>query len=229
MNIHFIQHVPFESLGALENWVHKPGNKVTSTRLYEDTKLPFVELFDVLIILGGPMSVHDEDRYRFLVAEKVLIKRALEKGKKVIGICLGAQLIAEVMGGHVSLNTEQEIGWFPVSLSEAALNHPCFKDVSHTIDAFHWHGEFFSIPEHCTPIGKSEACSTQGFIWKNQALALQFHLEITAQGIDGLIRNCPEDLNDGTYVQDSTQLLRPDLIEKTNALLVKIVDRFIAL
>ncbi len=229
MNIHFLQHVPFEGLGALENWVNRPGNKVTSTRLYEDTKLPFVELFDLLIILGGPMSVHDEDRYRFLVAEKVLIKRALEKGKKVIGICLGAQLIAEVIGGHVSLNTEQEIGWFPVSLSNEALSHPCFKDVSSTIDAFHWHGEFFSIPENCTPIGKTDACSTQGFIWKNQALALQFHLEITTQGIDGLIRNCSEDLNDGTFVQDSSQLLRPDLIEKTNALLVKIVDRFIAL
>src|SRR3954463_16758150 len=98
MNIHFLQHVPFEDLGALEQWVSKPGNRVTSTRLYEDIRLPFVDLFDVLLIMGGPMSVHDEDRYRWLLAEKDLIRKALDKGKKVIGICLGAQLIAEVLG-----------------------------------------------------------------------------------------------------------------------------------
>jgi GMP synthase-like glutamine amidotransferase len=229
MNIHFLQHVPFEHLGALERWVNQPGNKVTSTRLYEESKLPFVDLFDVLIILGGPMSVHDEDRYRWLIAEKTLIKKALEKGKKVIGICLGAQLIAEAMGGRVSLNAEQEIGWFPIEWSKEALAHPCFEGLPNPMPAFHWHGEYFSIPEDATPLGKTEACINQGFIWKNQVLAFQFHLEMTAQGIEGLIRNCPEDLNGGAFVQDAAQLLRPDLIEEAHNALIKIVDRFIAL
>jgi GMP synthase-like glutamine amidotransferase len=229
MNIHFLQHVPFENLGILENWVNTPGNKVTSTRLYEDTKLPFVELFDVLIILGGPMSVHDEDRYRWLIAEKLLIKKAIEKGKKVIGICLGAQLIAEAMGGSVSLNNQTEIGWFPVELSAEALNHPCFQGFTPTLNAFHWHGEYFSIPEKALAIGKSEACPQQGFIWSNQVLAFQFHLEITTQGIQGLIHNCPEDLNDGTFVQNSGQLLRLDLIEEAHANILKLMNRFIEL
>lgn len=229
MNIHFLQHVPFENLGALEGWVNQPGNKVTSTRLYEETKLPFVELFDVLIVLGGPMSVHDEDRYRWLIAEKALIKKAIEKGKKVIGICLGAQLIAEAMGGHVSLNAEPEIGWFPVKLTDEALNHPCFQGFNSSVSAFHWHGEFFSIPNGCTPIGRSNACENQGFIKDNQVLALQFHLEITTQGIEGLVHNCSEDLNDGTYVQDADQLLRNDFIEDAHQLLLKLVNRFIAL
>ncbi len=229
MNIHFLQHVPFENLGALESWANQPGNKVTSTRLYEETKLPFVDLFDVLIILGGPMSVHDEDRYRWLIAEKALIKKAIEKGKKVIGICLGAQLIAEAMGGHVSLNAASEIGWFPVELTPEALNHTCFQGFSKSFSAFHWHGEFFSIPTGCIPIGKSSACENQGFIGNNQVLALQFHLEITTQGIEGLVHNCPEDLNDGPYVQDSDQLLRNDLIEDAHQMLLTLVDRFIAL
>lgn len=229
MNIHFLQHVPFENLGILENWVNAPGNKVTSTRLYEETKLPFVDLFDVLIILGGPMSVHDEDRYRWLIAEKQLVKKAIEKGKKVIGICLGAQLIAEAMGAHVSLNTSAEIGWFPIELSSEALNHSCFQGFSNPLNAFHWHGEFFSIPEKALAIGKSEACANQGFIWGTQVLALQFHLEITTQGIQGLIHNCPEDLNDGTYVQNSSQLLKIDLLEEAHANMIKLISRFIAL
>ena len=229
MNIHFLQHVPFENLGILENWVNAPGNKVTSTRLYEETKLPFVDLFDVLIILGGPMSVHDEDRYRWLIAEKQLVKKAIEKGKKVIGICLGAQLIAEAMGAHVSLNTSTEIGWFPIELSSEALNHACFQGFNNPLNAFHWHGEFFSIPEKAFAIGKSEACANQGFIWGTQVLALQFHLEITTQGIQGLIHNCPEDLNDGTYVQNSSQLLKLDLLEEAHANMLKLISRFIAL
>jgi GMP synthase-like glutamine amidotransferase len=209
--------------------VNQPEKKVTFTRLYEESKLPFVDLFDVLIILGGPMSVHDEDRYRWLIAEKALIKKALEKGKKVIGICLGAQLIAEAMGGHVALNAEQEIGWFPVELNAEVMLHPCFEGIQNPLNAFHWHGEYFSIPEYCTPIGKTEACTNQGFIWKNQVLALQFHLEMTSQGIEGLIRNCPEDLNGGAFVQDATQLLRADFIQEAHHVLIKIVDRFIDL
>lgn len=230
MNIHFLQHIPFEDLGALGEWVYAPGNKVTSTRLYEESKLPFVDLFDVLIILGGPMSVHDEDRYRWLLAEKTLIQKAIEKGKKVIGICLGAQLIAEVMGATVSLNAEPEIGWFPVNLTDEALAHPAFNGFEKQINAFHWHGEFFNTPHNAIAIGKSDACANQGFIWNNQVLALQFHLEISTQSIEGLIHNCSEDLiNAGTYVQDSSQLLRSDLVEESNKAMLKLVSQFIEL
>ena len=110
MNIHYFQHVPFEGLACMEDWVRRPSNKVTATRFYEDARLPFIELFDTLIILGGPMSVHDEKEYPWIAQEKDLIRRAIERGKRVIGICLGAQLIAEVLGATVSKNTFREIG-----------------------------------------------------------------------------------------------------------------------
>lgn len=227
MNIHFLQHVPFEDLGALEQWVVKPGNRVTSTRLYEDIRLPFVDLFDVLIIMGGPMSVHDEDRHRWLLAEKDLIRKALDKGKKVIGICLGAQLIAEVLGASVSLNPVAEIGWFNVELSNEALAQPAFKGLDKTITPFHWHGETFTLPANAIAIGKSAACANQGFLWNNQVLALQFHLEITQEGITGLLNNCREDLKEGPYVQDAGSMIRPDLIAASNNQALQLISNFI--
>jgi GMP synthase-like glutamine amidotransferase len=227
MNIHFLQHVPFEDLGALEEWVVKPGNRVTSTRLYEDIRLPFVDLFDVLIIMGGPMSVHDEDRHRWLLAEKELIRKALDKGKKVIGICLGAQLIAEVLGASVSLNPVAEIGWFNVELSDEALAHPAFQGLNKIITPFHWHGETFTIPAQAIAIGKSAACPSQGFLWNNQVLALQFHLEITQEGITNLLNHCREDLKEGPYVQAAGSMIRPDLIAASNQQALQLIRNFI--
>lgn len=227
MNIHFLQHVPFEDLGALEQWVTKPGNRVTSTRLYEDIRLPFVELFDVLIIMGGPMSVHDEDRYRWLLAEKELIRKALDKGKKVIGICLGAQLIAEVLGASVSLNPVAEIGWFDVELSHEALEHAAFQGFPKTITPFHWHGETFTLPAQAIALGKSEGCANQGFLWNNQALALQFHLEVTETGISNLITNCNADLKEGPYVQAAESLIRRELIAASHQQALQLMSNFI--
>lgn len=227
MNIHFLQHVPFEDLGALEEWVAQPGNRITSTRLYEDIRLPFVDLFDVLIILGGPMSVHDEDRHRWLLPEKELIRKALDKGKKVIGICLGAQLIAEVMGASVSLNPVAEIGWFDVELSDEAIANPAFHGFDKTITPFHWHGETFTLPDQAIAIGKSSACSTQGFLWNNQVLALQFHLEITEEGIRALLSNCKEDLKEGPYLQNADRMIRMDLIATSNKQALQLISNFI--
>ncbi|MDB5271757.1 MAG: hypothetical protein JWO58_124 [Chitinophagaceae bacterium] len=227
MNIHFLQHVPFEDLGALEKWVSMPGNRVTSTRFYEDIRLPFVDLFDVLIVLGGPMGVHDEDRYRWLLAEKELIRKAIDKGKKVIGICLGAQLVAEVLGASVSLNPVAEIGWFNVELSKEALQHPVFAGFNASIPAFHWHGDTFEIPAQAIAIGHSAACKHQGFLWNNQVLALQFHLEATADSIISLLHHCREDLKEGPYVQVAESLMRPDLIAETNQLALQLMTNFI--
>ncbi|MBC7487575.1 MAG: type 1 glutamine amidotransferase [Cytophagaceae bacterium] len=227
MNIHFLQHVPFEELGALEQWLVKPGNRVTSTRLYEDIRLPFVDLFDVLIIMGGPMSVHDEDRHRWLLAEKELIRKALDKGKKVVGICLGAQLIAEVLGASISLNPLPEIGWFNVELSDEALAQSAFKGFNKFITPFHWHGETFTLPAEAIAIGKSAACANQGFLWNNQVLALQFHLEITQEGITALLNNCREDLKESTYVQTAGSMIRPDLIAASNQQALQLISNFI--
>jgi GMP synthase-like glutamine amidotransferase len=205
MNIHYIQHVPFEGLGILEDWVYQPAHKVTKTKVFEDNRFPFVDLFDVLIILGGPMSVHDTEEHPWLIAEKALIKKAIEKNKKVFGICLGAQLIAEVLGAQVKKNPYREIGWFPIE--NLVPNNPLLEHIPTSFDAFHWHGETFDLPLNAIHLFSSKACTNQAFQYNQNVLAFQFHLEMTEEAIADLTSKAHADLIEGPYVQSEMELI----------------------
>ena len=115
MNAHFFQHVPFEGIGNIEPWLIAKGYEITSTQFYKNSQLPDYQKIDLLIIMGGPMSVNDEAKYPWLVAEKQFIRNCIEAGKSVLGICLGSQLIANAMGASVYRNHEKEIGIFYIS------------------------------------------------------------------------------------------------------------------
>ena len=113
MKAHYLQHVPFEGLGSIETWLQSIRAAVSVTKFFEDPTLPDPDNLDLLVVMGGPMSVNDEQKFPWLAAEKEFIRKAIEKDKAVIGICLGAQLIAGAMGAAVYPNKEKEIGWFP--------------------------------------------------------------------------------------------------------------------
>jgi GMP synthase-like glutamine amidotransferase len=190
MKILCFQHVEFENPGYLVDWFKREGHEITYLNFYQKPNLAMVKAYDVLLIMGGPMGVYDIKKYPWLMGEKMFIQRAIQNGKKVIGICLGAQLIAEAMGAKVFPNKQKEIGWFPIYLNEEAKNHAwlsAFPD--NELITFHWHGDTFELPAHALPIGHSEATQNQGFIWGNHVLALQFHPEITSKGIEALIEN----------------------------------------
>jgi GMP synthase-like glutamine amidotransferase len=124
MRIHYLQHVPFEDSAKIGEWARDTGHTVTCTRLCDEEALPPLNSFDWLVIMGGPMNVYEHQAYPWLVPEKRLIERAIEHGKFVLGVCLGAQLAADVLGGPVTKNRYREIGWFPVSLTEVrVLDH----------------------------------------------------------------------------------------------------------
>ncbi len=226
MNIHYFQHVPFEGLACMEDWVRRPSNKVTATRFYEDGRLPFVELFDTLIVMGGPMSVHDEKQYPWLVQEKELIKKAIERGKKVIGICLGAQLIAEVLGATVSKNTYREIGWMPVTKTAAAKTSGLFSDLPDTMDVFHWHGETFNLPNGATHLLSSEACANQAFSYGDNVLALQFHMEMTHDAIKLISEYCQDELIEGPYIHKEDTFYNDDNTVKANQWMYQLLNKF---
>ena len=114
MRAHYLQHVEFEGLGSIEPWLKAAGYEITNTRLFESAKLPDLKKIDLLIVMGGPMSVNDEDDFPWLVSEKKFIREAINSGKPVLGICLGAQLIASATGARVYRNPIKEIGWFPI-------------------------------------------------------------------------------------------------------------------
>jgi GMP synthase (glutamine-hydrolysing) len=124
MRIHYFQHVPFEGLGSIEQWIRARGYHLTATKLYQNDPMSDMESVDWFIIMGGPMGVHDEDRLSWLKSEKRLIEKAIRQRKAVLGICLGAQLIAAVLGARVYPNRFKEIGWFPIELTEAGQRSP---------------------------------------------------------------------------------------------------------
>jgi GMP synthase (glutamine-hydrolysing) len=157
--------------------------------------------------MGGPMSVHDERAYPWLIEEKKLIERAVRAGKRVLGVCLGAQLLAEVLGAGVYRNRHKEIGWFPVHLTRQATSASLWADFPEMFPAFHWHGETFEIPAGALHLAKSEACENQAFEFGGRVLGVQFHLEVTPASVRALIENCRADIARGRYQQSPKQML----------------------
>jgi len=207
MRVHHLQHVPFEGLGSMEAVLTEGGHCLTATHLYRGEVLPDPSAFDLLIVMGGPMGVADESAYPWLAPEKRFIKAAVASGNKVLGICLGAQLLAEALGAEVTRNPHREIGWFPVTRNPA-LSATRFKEIfPERTEVFHWHGDTFGIPQGAVPLASSEACQNQGFLMDNRILALQFHLETTPASAAQLIENGRHELEDLPFVQSEDEML----------------------
>jgi len=206
MRIHYLQHVPFEDLGSMQTVFDNYGATITSTQLYNNETLPELDTFDWLIIMGGPMGVYDKTDYPWLAAEKAFIKQTIEHHKIVLGICLGAQLIAHVLGAQVTSNSHKEIGWFPLKPANAQQNllSPIFAN---EINTFHWHGDTFELPAGATLLASSDACAHQGFSLNDRVFGFQFHLETTYDSAQALIEHCPEDLTPGPYIQNGEAIL----------------------
>jgi GMP synthase-like glutamine amidotransferase len=207
VRVHYLQHVHFEGLGSIEIFLAEKGHEQTCTKLYDNGELPEIQDFDWLIVMGGPMGVHDEQIYPWLKFEKAFIKEAILAEKVVLGICLGAQLIADALGARVYRNNYREIGWFDIILSKEAENSILAKAIPPKAKVFHWHGDTFDIPSGAIPIAKSEGCPIQGFILEDRVVAFQFHLETTLRSAELLIDNCRDELDGSKYVQSENEIL----------------------
>lgn len=219
-----MQHVSFEGLGSIEAVLKESSHSISVTRMFANEPFPEISDIDWLIVMGGSMGVHDDKAYPWLKTEKQFIKNVIQSGKVVLGICLGAQLIAEVMDAQVYKNKYREIGWFDINFNPN-LNHTLLKDIfPKQIEVFHWHGDTFDIPEDAIPIASSEATPNQGFIFDNRVIALQFHLETTPESAKALIDNCSNELDGSKYVQNEQEILSNYLrFTKINQLMDQIV------
>ena len=207
IRVEVFQHVPFEGLGSLESFFASAQAHVAHTRWFQGGKAPRQESFDLLVIMGGPMGVYDEAEFPWLKDEKRALKETLEAGKPVLGICLGAQLLAEVLGGVVTRNPYREIGWFPVERAAPGSGSSWVsRYFPERFPTFHWHGDTFSIPSGATHLFRSEGCSNQGFVWKERAVGLQFHPEIRPETIASWLENGQEELQPGPYVQSPDRM-----------------------
>ena len=182
---------------------------VSVTRLFEETALPDPADIDLLVIMGGPMSVNDEADYSWLVAEKQFIRSAIENDKAVIGICLGAQLIASAMDAAVYPNKEKEIGWFPITGTQPDNAEELFA-FPQELSVFHWHGETFDLPDGAMRLARSDACHNQAFQLGSRVIGMQFHLETTPGAARDIVHHCRDELRPSRYVQSGAEILGID-------------------
>ena len=207
MRLHALQHVPHEGLGSIGPWAVERGHAVAVTRAWAGDALPAPDAFDWLVVLGGPMSVGDEARLPWLRDEKRLVRAAVDAGRRVIGICLGAQILAEALGGRVLPAQDREIGWFPVTMSRGSRHSRVFGALPARWEVFHWHGETFELPAGAVHLAGNEACENQAFLHGANVLAFQFHPEVTRGLVEEMVRGNAGDLEDGPRVQSPAEML----------------------
>lgn len=174
------------------------------TRFFEGPALPAMLDFDLLIVMGGPMSVNDEATLPWLRTEKRFIRDAIERGVALLGVCLGAQLIASALGARVYQSPHKEIGWFPIEATSHAGGSFCFPE---TCTVFHWHGETFDLPSGAVRLAKSAVCENQAYQIGERVIGLQFHLEITPESARTIVDNCGDELIPGLYIQTEDEIL----------------------
>jgi GMP synthase-like glutamine amidotransferase len=223
MKIHWLQHVPFEGLGCIEPWLAENRRDVSCTRLWAGDDFPNLGNVDGLIVMGGPMGVCDEAEYPWLAAEKAFIKEIIAQDKPVLGICLGAQLIAETLGSKVWKNREKEIGFFPM-----VGKNPLMPE---QFTAFHWHGDTFGIPDGAVHLASSEATENQAFLYQDNVLGLQFHLETTEESLLALYENAKDEITAAPFIQTweeatALRLANGDLLDDANVLMKELLGNF---
>ena len=223
MRVYVLQHVPFEELGNIQPWLAQQNAEVHYCRLYANDPLPDVNETDLLIVLGGPMSVNDESHYPWLVAEKVFLAQAIAAEKPIVGICLGAQLIASCQGARIYSNYAKEIGWFDITAVAASGD---VLPLPATMHVFHWHGETFELPANAVLLASSVACNNQIFQLGQRVIGLQCHLETTANNARSMVLHCADELTGGSFIQDADTILAASAAQyqQLNQLMTQVLE-----
>ena len=225
MRLHFLQHVPFEGPGCIRAWAEAAGWEITGSHLYRDHRLPAIDGFDWLVIMGGPMNIYEEVQYPWLAREKEFIDRAIAGHKVVLGICLGAQLIAAVLGARVSRSRHEEIGWFPIQRTAAPTQPTQAAAIEDGLDVLHWHADTFDLPDRAVHLARSAACENQAFIYNDRVVGLQFHLEMTAEGLQDLVQHSGQPITAGRFVQPpATMLAQAERFHRANQVMNRLLD-----
>jgi GMP synthase-like glutamine amidotransferase len=203
MNVHVLQHVPFEDIGSMASWLNERGAVLSYTRFFEDPTLPKLKGLDLIIAMGGPMSVNDEPDLAWLRPEKQFVREAVARAVPVLGVCLGAQLIASALGSRVYPNPKKEIGWFQIEATPAPGDAFRFPE---KCTVFHWHGETFDLPSGAVRLARSAACENQAFQIGRHVMGLQFHLETTPESAGAILDHCKDELvPPGPFIQTESE------------------------
>ena len=174
-----IQHVPHERLGTFEEAFRAAGCTLEPLRIFESTKWPSLQGIDGIVSMGGPQSVYEQTKYPWISQELALLRDAVKQQVPMLGVCLGAQLLAAALGARVTKNPQKEIGWYPLMREPAADGDGMFAPFGQTETVFQWHGDTFALPKDAIRLASSPLCQEQGFRYQDYAYGLQFHVEVT--------------------------------------------------
>ena len=194
MSVLICKNIETEGPGTIEAFLISRKIPYTIVEMSKGEEMPQADDFDTLIMMGGPMSVNEADIYPYIKEEERLVRNFIAKGKRVFGVCLGAQIMAKALGAGVYTGHEQEIGWYDIELTAEGLKdplmqklavHPHGGDFWRRFKVFHWHGETFDIPEGAVRLARSELYPNQAFRYGSKAYAFQFHIEVNKDIISG--------------------------------------------
>jgi GMP synthase-like glutamine amidotransferase len=220
MSVLILKNVAHEGPGTIEDFLLENNVDYKIVEMYSES-LPSTENVDNLIIMGGPMSANDTDTYPYIKKEIELVKDFISKGKKVFGICLGAQIMAKTLGAHVYVGPEPEIGWYDIELQENGIRdpvvsrlgiHPRAGNFQKNFKVFHWHGETFDIPTGAVRIATSAIYPNQAFKYGSNAYAFQFHIEVRKEMIHEWLQKEPFNIES---IKKETVLFYEEYIERS--------------
>jgi len=228
MRAHILVHAPFEAPGYVEQWIQEKGFSLSYTKVYEGESYPSIDSFDFLVVMGGPMGAYDDDIYPWMSTEKQLIKHAIDAKKKVLGICLGSQLLANVLGAKVYPNAHKEIGWWTVRKVDRK-EKTIFDSYPNEATVMEWHGDTFDLPEGALLVATNDVAKNQAFVYGDHVLALQFHPEMTRESLLLLTDEEKANFKAGTYIQDLDYILSEErFFEQGKTIMYNLLNDLIA-
>lgn len=210
MKIQVINHASFEKPGYFKTWAEKHGHQIISLHPHKGDVLHSPDDYDFLLIMGGPQSATELDKYPYLRDEIANIQEAMAKNKLVVGVCLGAQLIGEACGARTQRSPNPEIGVFPLELTEAAKAHPIFQHFPQEFSVAHWHNDMPGLTKEAKLLASSAGCPNQIIEFNSKTYGFQCHFEFTRNNVAQLIEHCHHELTPGQFIQTAEEMLDYD-------------------
>jgi len=220
-------HAEAETPGLIADVLDRRGIEVETVRGYAGEPIPTaMNGCDALVVMGGPMGVYDQDRIQFLRDEIDLIRDALRAEKPVLGVCLGSELLAAALGAKVA-PARKEIGWFQVTLTDAAAEDPLWRGVDRSIGVFHWHGDAFDLPPGAVSLASSEVTPCQAFRHGRASYGFLFHMEMDERMVRDMVRDFGDELREAGV--DDAQILAPapNAVREMNRIGSVVFDRWV--
>jgi GMP synthase (glutamine-hydrolysing) len=225
MNILCFTHADFETPGVITDWAKARGDRFDVVSPYKGESIPKTDGYDLLVVMGGPQSATRYEEYPYLVSEVEAIRTAIQQNKKIIGFCLGAQLIGAALGAKAERSPEKEVGVYPITLTSEGRNDPLLADMPETFDVIHWHNDMPGLGEDSVVLATSAGCPRQIVRYSPRLYGFQCHLEITREGIETMTLAVPEDLAPSRFTQSRQELIAQDYVS-IHTKMIAILNRF---